>query len=128
MVRDAPIESSRNILDAAANGTSDGLRLAANVGAMLISFIALVSLLNAIIGVIPLGGEPLSLQRILGWGFAPWSGGPFAWLDLIGAARAVAIAQSLTATCGPRFTPPKLLTDMAASGETFYSRFAARAA
>lgn len=71
VVRDAPIDTGRNILDAAANGTSDGLRLAANVGAMLIAFIALVSLLNAIVGVIPAFGEPLSLQRLLGWGFAP---------------------------------------------------------
>lgn len=71
VVRDAPVDNSRNLLDAAANGTSDGLRLAANVGAMLISFIALVSLLNAIIGLVPVGGEPLTLQRLLGWGFAP---------------------------------------------------------
>lgn len=71
MVRDAPVESSRNILEAAANGTSDGLRLAANVGAMLISFVALVSLLNAIVGLVPAFGAPLSIERLLGWGFAP---------------------------------------------------------
>lgn len=71
VVRDAPVDSSRNILDAAANGTSDGLRLAANVGAMLISFIALVSLANALIGLIPVGGDKLTLQMLLGWGFAP---------------------------------------------------------
>lgn len=71
VVRDAPVDNSRNVLDAAANGTSDGLRLAANVGAMLISFIALVSLLNALIGLVPVGGAPLSLERMLGWGFAP---------------------------------------------------------
>lgn len=88
VVRDAPIESSSNILEAAANGTSDGLRLAVNVGAMLISFIALVSLLNAIIGLIPLYGEPLSMQRILGWGFAPMAalmGIPWAEAPAIGA-------------------------------------------
>jgi CNT family concentrative nucleoside transporter len=71
VVRDAPVENASNVLDAAANGTIDGMKLAANVGAMLISFIALVSLVNAIIGLIPLGDEPLSLQRLLGWGFAP---------------------------------------------------------
>ncbi|MCY1054062.1 nucleoside transporter C-terminal domain-containing protein [Nannocystis sp. SCPEA4] len=71
VVRDAPVESSRNILEAAANGTSDGLRLAANVGAMLISFVALVSLLNAIVGLVPAFGAPLSIERVLGWGFAP---------------------------------------------------------
>ena len=61
---------------------------------------------------------------ILGWGFAPWSGGPFSWLDILGAARAVEICDGLTNSFGPRFTPPKLLRDMAASGESFYSRFA----
>ncbi|MDU8943328.1 3-hydroxyacyl-CoA dehydrogenase NAD-binding domain-containing protein [Ovoidimarina sediminis] len=64
---------------------------------------------------------------ILGWGFAPWSGGPFSWLDMIGAARAVEICEDLTARHGPRFTPPALLKDMAARGETFYGRFAPRA-
>ena len=61
---------------------------------------------------------------ILGWGFAPWSGGPFSWLDILGAARAVEICDGLTNSFGPRFTPPKLLRDMAASDESFYSRFA----
>ena len=61
---------------------------------------------------------------ILGWGFAPWSGGPFSWLDMIGAARAVEICDGLTATQGARFTVPNLLREMAASGETFYGRFA----
>ncbi|MCA0042862.1 3-hydroxyacyl-CoA dehydrogenase NAD-binding domain-containing protein [Celeribacter litoreus] len=60
---------------------------------------------------------------ILGWGFAPWSGGPFSWLDIIGAAKAVEICDNLTATHGPRFETPKLLREMAASGETFYGRF-----
>ncbi len=56
---------------------------------------------------------------ILGWGFAPWSGGPFSWLDMIGAARAVEICDGLTATQGARFKVPNLLREMAASGETF---------
>ncbi len=59
---------------------------------------------------------------ILGWGFAPWSGGPFSWLDMIGAARAVEICDGL-GKHGERFEAPKLLRDMAASGETFYGRF-----
>jgi len=62
---------------------------------------------------------------ILGWGFAPWSGGPFSWLDMIGAARAVEICDGLTVTHGPRFTAPALLRDMASKGEQFYTRFAA---
>jgi 3-hydroxyacyl-CoA dehydrogenase/enoyl-CoA hydratase/3-hydroxybutyryl-CoA epimerase len=64
---------------------------------------------------------------ILGWGFAPWSGGPFSWLDIIGAPRAVEICDALTATHGPRFTTPALLRDMAAKGETFYGRFGSAA-
>ena len=60
---------------------------------------------------------------ILGWGFAPWSGGPFSWLDIIGAPRAVEICRGLTAQFGPRFHAPKLLVEMAEKGETFYGRF-----
>ena len=62
---------------------------------------------------------------ILGWGFAPWSGGPFGWLDMLGAARATEIADDLTAKFGPRFAAPKLLRDMAAKGDSFYDRFGA---
>ena len=61
---------------------------------------------------------------ILGWGFAPWTGGPFSWLDMIGAARAVEICDGLTAQHGPRFAAPALLRDVAAKGDGFYSRFA----
>jgi len=61
---------------------------------------------------------------ILGWGFAPWSGGPFSWLDIIGAPRAVEICDALTVRHGPRFAAPDLLRDMAAQGDTFYGRFA----
>ncbi len=61
---------------------------------------------------------------ILGWGFAPWSGGPFSWLDIIGAARAVAICDTLAARHGPRFAAPALLRDLAAKGDTFFGRFA----
>ena len=65
---------------------------------------------------------------ILGWGFAPWSGGPFSWLDIIGAAQAVEICDGLTATYGARFETPALLREMAEKGQTFYARFADRKA
>ncbi|MEO0999141.1 MAG: 3-hydroxyacyl-CoA dehydrogenase NAD-binding domain-containing protein, partial [Pseudomonadota bacterium] len=65
---------------------------------------------------------------ILGWGFAPWSGGPFSWLDMLGAEQAVAICEGLAAAHGERFTPPALLREMAEKGETFYGRFGAPAA
>ena len=60
---------------------------------------------------------------ILGWGFAPWSGGPFSWLDMIGSERAVDICESLS-DLGGRFEVPRLLRKMSETGETFYSRFA----
>jgi len=57
-----------NVLDAACRGAADGLKLALNVGAMLIAFIALVACLNWILGLSHhLGGPELSLERILGW-------------------------------------------------------------
>ena len=61
-----------NVIDAAGRGTGEGLHLALNVGAMLISFLALVALVNALLGLVN-----LSLQQIFGWVFAPvaWSMG-----------------------------------------------------
>lgn len=64
-------KTDANVLDAAANGASDGLKLALNVGAMLIAFIALVALVNVVLGVLTVGGEALTLQRIMGWLFFP---------------------------------------------------------
>jgi concentrative nucleoside transporter, CNT family len=66
-----------NVIDAAGRGTSEGLHLALNVGAMLISFVALIALVNAI-----LGSVGFSLQQIFGWVFAPvaWSLG-VPWQD-----------------------------------------------
>lgn len=71
-----------NVIDAAGRGTGEGLQLALNVGAMLISFLALIALVNAILMHIPLFGEPLSLGRIFGWVFSPvaWAMG-VAWKD-----------------------------------------------
>lgn len=64
---------------------------------------------------------------ILGWGFAPWSGGPFSWLDIIGAPYAAQRCDELTAKFGDRFTCPALLREMAEKGQTFYGRFAPEA-
>ncbi|WP_029375329.1 3-hydroxyacyl-CoA dehydrogenase NAD-binding domain-containing protein [Oceanicola sp. S124] len=60
---------------------------------------------------------------ILGWGFAPWSGGPFGWLDMLGAAYAADRCDHLSATYGERFACPALLREMAEKGQTFYKRF-----
>src|SRR5262245_27041565 len=75
-----------NVIDAAGRGTGEGLHLALNVGAMLISFLALVALVNFMLGLVPMpeawGGGTLSLARIFGWVFAPvaWSMG-VPWKD-----------------------------------------------
>jgi CNT family concentrative nucleoside transporter len=62
-----------NIIGAAARGTAEGLNLAINVAAMLISFLALVALINALLGAFgaAIGIPTLSLQMILGYAFMP---------------------------------------------------------
>lgn len=65
---------------------------------------------------------------ILGWGFAPWTGGPLTLIDQVGAAKFVETCDRLAHKYGKRFAPPKLLRDMAEKGETFYGRFGKKAA
>ncbi|MEP5091246.1 MAG: 3-hydroxyacyl-CoA dehydrogenase, partial [Paracoccaceae bacterium] len=60
---------------------------------------------------------------ILGWGFAPWSGGPFSWLDMIGAPYAAERCDQLAGAFGDRFECPALLREMAGKGHSFYTRF-----
>ena len=61
-----------NAMDAVTRGTLDGLRLLANIVAMLIVLVALVHLVNQLLGLLPdAAGSPLSLQRLLGWLMAP---------------------------------------------------------
>ena len=62
---------------------------------------------------------------ILGWGFAPWTGGPLSWFDMLGASYAAVRCDDLEASYGPRFKAPDLLLEMAKEGDGFYSRFAA---
>jgi CNT family concentrative nucleoside transporter len=65
--------SHKNVILAAASGTTDGLRLAANIGAMLIAFVALIALFNGLIGGIfgLFGVEGITLQLMLGKLFQP---------------------------------------------------------
>ncbi|HUT28411.1 MAG TPA: nucleoside transporter C-terminal domain-containing protein [Sedimentisphaerales bacterium] len=61
-----------NVLDAACRGASEGGKLALNIAAMLICFIAFVALLNWLLSLLPgVAGEPLTLERMLGWLAAP---------------------------------------------------------
>ncbi len=66
-----------NLIDAAAGGAAQGLKLALNVGAMLIAFVALIAMVNGILGWVGgfIGSPELSLQMIFGWILAP-----LAWL------------------------------------------------
>ena len=57
---------------------------------------------------------------ILGWRFAPWTGGPFSLMDAAGLQTFVAECDRMAEAYGPRFSPPAALRDMAARGETFY--------
>ena len=61
---------------------------------------------------------------ILAWGFAPWTGGPITYIDQYGLKAFVEQADAYAAKYGDRFSPPQLLRDMAAKGETFYGKFA----
>lgn len=65
---------------------------------------------------------------ILAWGFAPWTGGPITYIDQIGLKAFVEQADAYAAQYGNRFSPPQLLRDMAARGETFYGNFAGQKA
>lgn len=90
--RDTPIDEglrsahtdhdTRNVLDAAAAGATDGLRLALNVAAMLVAFVALLAMVNSLLGALgrvglprqaldALGADSLQIQVILGWLLAP---------------------------------------------------------
>ncbi|MEO1149979.1 MAG: nucleoside transporter C-terminal domain-containing protein [Pseudomonadota bacterium] len=62
-----------NVFMAAAMGATDGLKLALNIGAMLIAFVSLIALANGIIGGLAglAGIEELTLQKMLGWVFSP---------------------------------------------------------
>src|SRR5260370_18894932 len=60
---------------------------------------------------------------ILGFGFAPFTGGTLSYIDFMGTKKFVELCHKLEAKYGPRFTPPKRLIEMAAKGDTFYGRF-----
>ena len=83
--------ASENVLDALAQGTSDGIRLAVNVGGMLIVFLAMTAMLNAALSYFGgLVGHPLSLELILGWAFSP-----LAWVMGVPSSDVTKVAQLL---------------------------------
>ncbi len=60
---------------------------------------------------------------ILGFGFAPYTGGALSYIDGMGVNAFVDLAEKLASSYGDHFKPTPLLKDMAAKGETFYGRF-----
>jgi 3-hydroxyacyl-CoA dehydrogenase / enoyl-CoA hydratase / 3-hydroxybutyryl-CoA epimerase len=66
----------------------------------------------------PLDGD---VAAVLGWGYPSHLGGPFGYIDRVGAARFVAECDALAAAHGGRFTPPARLRRMAEAGERFYT-------
>ena len=72
-----------NIMEALSRGATNGMKLAANVAAMLVAFVAIIAMVNAILGLLD-----LSLQQILGWIFSPLAwvmGVPWDEAGIIGA-------------------------------------------
>jgi 3-hydroxyacyl-CoA dehydrogenase/enoyl-CoA hydratase/3-hydroxybutyryl-CoA epimerase len=65
---------------------------------------------------------------ILGFGFAPYSGGTLSYIDGMGTKAFAALCRSLEKKHGMRFKPNKLLVEMAKTGETFYGRMAGKKA
>jgi CNT family concentrative nucleoside transporter len=81
------VASDANVLDAAARGASEGLRLALNVAAMLVAFLGLVAVIDALVGLVWPGG---SLSRALGIAF--W---PLAWVMGVPARECAEVASML---------------------------------
>jgi 3-hydroxyacyl-CoA dehydrogenase/enoyl-CoA hydratase/3-hydroxybutyryl-CoA epimerase len=64
--------------------------------------------------------EDGDIGAIFGWGFAPYTGGPFSHMDTVGIAHVVDVLDRLAARYGDRFAPTAQLRAMAADGATFY--------
>lgn len=84
--------SSENVLDAITQGTGDGIRLAVNVGGMLVVFLALTAMFNAALGWLgnALFGRSISLELLLGWVFSP-----LAWVMGVPSADVLKVGQLL---------------------------------
>jgi CNT family concentrative nucleoside transporter len=92
-----PDTQTASTMDAIVKGTTAGLELLLNIIAMLLVLVALVHLANAIIGLLPaIGGEPVSLQRLLGYAMAPvcWLMG-VPWSEAVTAGRLMGLKTVL---------------------------------
>lgn len=70
-VRVEVVRQDVNVLDAACRGATEGLKLALNVGAVILAFVAIIYAINWLLSFASVGSQPLSLERMLGWLFAP---------------------------------------------------------
>jgi len=68
------------------------------------------------------------IGAIMGWGFAPFTGGPLSLIDTVGTKAFVETCTKFAGRFGDRFKPNALLVDMAKKGETFYGRFGQKSA
>ena len=59
---------------------------------------------------------------LLGWGFAPWTGGPLSYIDMLGTRPFVELCDRLAQQHGPRFLPNAMLRDLARQGAAIYSQ------
>ncbi len=94
-------------MDAITRGTTDGLRLAVNVGAMVLVLVSLVALVNHMLSVVEVLGSPLTLERMMGWAFSP-----VAWLIGIPWAE----AQSAGALLGTKLILNELVAYLQLAG------------
>lgn len=104
-----------NVIDAAARGASEGLRLAANVAAMLLAFIALIALLNALVGWAGslIGMQHASIENILG--VVAW---PVAWVMGVPAQDCLVVGKLIAVkTVLNEFVAYLQLADMLKAGE-----------
>ena len=86
-----------SLMDAIAQGTADGVKLMVNVGAMLLVLVALVALLNSALSLLPFpGAEPITLQKLFGYVFAPvsWLMG-IPWSEAMAAGELMGIKTAL---------------------------------
>ena len=60
---------------------------------------------------------------ILGFGFAPFTGGPLSYIDTVGAGRILERCRLYASRIGPRYAAPKNIVSMARKGDGFYERF-----
>ena len=120
-------------MDAVARGTFDGLRLVANVGAMVIVLVSLVALVNYVLAAVTLFGAPVSLERITGWAFAPiaWlMGVPWAEANVAGAFLGTKVILNeliaylqFAATGGDLSTQTRMILTYALCGFTNFGSF-----